>query len=368
MRDIFLSYARVDIERVRPLVHHLEEAGWSVWWDQKIPAGSQWDQVIERALAQTRAVIVVWTKDSVDSRWVRTEAREGLERDILIPIRLDPVQLPLEFRSTHTVDFTSWGPGQDVDGHVGPVLSSLHELLGGPAPVGAAAPVGPDPTTGHSISGVVANALHPSEKREDAGLPGVVLDLHAIPDGKLIATTATDSSGAYRFEGIQAGTYAVRAVSPAGAVVMRRLRENGWIENVAFVGVSASVPRVGTVDPERLPAWDHDSDEAEWLGPADFSCLAHACTVRGLVTLDGDAFPGANVELRRRSAVQPSLHIGKVTTDSSGQFAFVGILEGLYQLTAQGPEELESRSVKTCLVRRDIPDAEVTVTLTRSGA
>jgi hypothetical protein len=43
MAEIFLSYAKSDADRVRPLVGALEALGWSVWWDTRLGAGEQWD-------------------------------------------------------------------------------------------------------------------------------------------------------------------------------------------------------------------------------------------------------------------------------------------------------------------------------------
>ncbi len=39
MTGIFVSYAREDQERVKPIVNELEKHGWSVFWDRKIPPG-----------------------------------------------------------------------------------------------------------------------------------------------------------------------------------------------------------------------------------------------------------------------------------------------------------------------------------------
>ena len=38
-------------------------------------------------LKATAAVLVVWTPVSVESRWVRGEAREGADRGVLVPVR-----------------------------------------------------------------------------------------------------------------------------------------------------------------------------------------------------------------------------------------------------------------------------------------
>ncbi|TAN83988.1 MAG: toll/interleukin-1 receptor domain-containing protein [Gallionella sp.] len=68
--DIFISYAREDEARVEPLVHVLENQGWSVFWDRRIPAGQSWRSYIGRALAEAKCVIVAWSNESVHSNWV----------------------------------------------------------------------------------------------------------------------------------------------------------------------------------------------------------------------------------------------------------------------------------------------------------
>ena len=42
MSDIFVTYAREDEDRVRELVSVLEQQGWSVFWDRRIPTGETW--------------------------------------------------------------------------------------------------------------------------------------------------------------------------------------------------------------------------------------------------------------------------------------------------------------------------------------
>src|SRR5689334_4710267 len=44
--DIFVSYARLDRERVACIVEALEAAGWRVFWDLDIPPGWTWDDYI----------------------------------------------------------------------------------------------------------------------------------------------------------------------------------------------------------------------------------------------------------------------------------------------------------------------------------
>jgi adenylate cyclase len=108
MADVFISYARNDKARVAPLVAAIEAQGWSVWWDPGIDPGQEFDRQIAAELKAAAAVLVVWSRNSVESRWVRGEAREGADRGILVPIRFDGASLPIDVRALHTTDFDDW--------------------------------------------------------------------------------------------------------------------------------------------------------------------------------------------------------------------------------------------------------------------
>jgi hypothetical protein len=109
MPDIFISYAREDHEWVRVFKERLHEAGgWEIWWDLRLLPGQQFDDAIESALSRSRCVIVVWSQHSVGSRWVRSEAREGARRGILVPVRIASVTPPLEFSSFETANMNDW--------------------------------------------------------------------------------------------------------------------------------------------------------------------------------------------------------------------------------------------------------------------
>lgn len=101
---VFLSYAREDRERVEAIARHLEKRGLRVWWDRDIAPGVAWGEVVSRMLDESAAVVVCWSDTSVRSRWVVTEAEEGLRRGILVPVLLDDVSPPLTFRSVQSAD------------------------------------------------------------------------------------------------------------------------------------------------------------------------------------------------------------------------------------------------------------------------
>jgi adenylate cyclase len=137
--DIFVSYARADKARVAPLVAALEAQGWSVWWDPEITPGQEFDSQIAAALDAAKAVVVVWTPASVDSRWVRGEAREAAERGILAPVRFEAARLPIDFRALHTTDLDDWR--EDVCSRCFEDLArALKAHIGGASPTAPAAP------------------------------------------------------------------------------------------------------------------------------------------------------------------------------------------------------------------------------------
>ena len=108
MSDIFISYASADRDRAELIAKAFSQQGWSVWWDRQIPPGKSFDEVIEQALSSARCVIVLWSKDSVSSRWVKTEAAEAAAKGILVPALVDKVRIPLEFKRIEAADLTDW--------------------------------------------------------------------------------------------------------------------------------------------------------------------------------------------------------------------------------------------------------------------
>lgn len=128
MADVFVSYARIDKPRVAPLVAAIEAEGWSVWWDPEITPGQEFDQQIAVELKIAAAVLVVWTPNSVGSRWVRGEAREGADRNILVPVRFEGAELPIDVRALHTTDLDS-ASAEERDRHVREMLRALRMII-----------------------------------------------------------------------------------------------------------------------------------------------------------------------------------------------------------------------------------------------
>lgn len=109
MGHVFLSYAREDFNRARTVADALGKAGLSVWWDKHISGGSEYSREIEQALKSAAAVVVLWSRASVDSSWVRDEAAKGRDSGRLIPATLDGTEPPLGFGQFHTIDLSRRG-------------------------------------------------------------------------------------------------------------------------------------------------------------------------------------------------------------------------------------------------------------------
>ena len=129
MSDIFISYSRDDRAWVRTIANALMDLGWSVWWDPEIPLGQRFAEVIHRELLAARAVVVVWSEASIGSHWVREEAEEGLERQLLVPLILDPVKPPLGLRSMQMADLSQWREDRQSAGFQS-LVDHLTEVLG----------------------------------------------------------------------------------------------------------------------------------------------------------------------------------------------------------------------------------------------
>lgn len=81
MSHVFISYARENLAYAHRLKDDLLKRGFDVWIDDQIDYGDRWFRVIEQAIRDAAAFIVIMTPDADNSEWVEKEIliarREG---------------------------------------------------------------------------------------------------------------------------------------------------------------------------------------------------------------------------------------------------------------------------------------------------
>jgi hypothetical protein len=109
MADLFVSYAREDREGATAIVEALTEAGWSVFYDEHLPAGSHWILELEREIRAARCLVILLSVAAKDSRWIHEERVFAEENGLTVfPVRLDSSPLPLGFATRQTVSLPDW--------------------------------------------------------------------------------------------------------------------------------------------------------------------------------------------------------------------------------------------------------------------
>lgn len=138
MNAVFISYAHEDESTARRLAESLARQGHSVFWARHIAPGTTWEDTIERELHGARCVLVLWSKQSVRSQWVKTEAGEAADRGVLVPVLIEEAELPLQFKHIQTANLVGW---DEDEGHPEwqSVLEAVRKLTAGSA-VGTVAP------------------------------------------------------------------------------------------------------------------------------------------------------------------------------------------------------------------------------------
>lgn len=118
LADVFISYSRLDHDRVQPIADRLTSLGYTIWWDKHLRAGQVFVEEIERQLDDAKAVLTAWSVNACNSTWVYAESSRGLDDDKFLQLRLDGARLPLPFEALQVADMSSgvseWGKLEDA--------------------------------------------------------------------------------------------------------------------------------------------------------------------------------------------------------------------------------------------------------------
>jgi hypothetical protein len=113
LADVFITYSRLDRDRVQPIADRLNSLGYSVWWDKPPRLGQAFVDEIERELDNAHAVLAVWSANARNSTWVYAQASHALDANKFLQLRIDDAALPAPFEALQVADMSSgkseWG-------------------------------------------------------------------------------------------------------------------------------------------------------------------------------------------------------------------------------------------------------------------
>lgn len=135
MADVFVSYARGDQRLAQRVASHLTKAGFSVWWDTELLPHNRFATEIEDQIRTAHAVLVIWSRASTTSPWVRAEAELGRAQGKLIQVLVDECTIPLPFNQYQSADLRHWH-GDEGNRQWSKVLASVAHFANhtGPSP------------------------------------------------------------------------------------------------------------------------------------------------------------------------------------------------------------------------------------------
>jgi TolB-like protein/tetratricopeptide (TPR) repeat protein len=205
LASLFISYCHDDLATAKRFAESLQREGFTVWWDASLRSGEAFDVAIENALRGASAVIVLWSKNSVQSRWVRAEATLADRLRTLVPVMIEPCERPIIFELTHTSDLSHW-TGDPTDHAWIRYLAGLRRFIGEGAAALASVPTPASSGSTHSgIEPVPSIAVLPfsnmsGDKEQEYFSDGlaeeIINALTQIPGLKVIARTS-----AFAFKG-----------------------------------------------------------------------------------------------------------------------------------------------------------------------
>lgn len=118
----FISYSRNDYDAARRFSEKIS-AVVPVWMDKEIAAGDNFGEEIPFRILSADVVIVLWSRSSISSTWVRAEASQAIRQGKLISYNIDDTLPPEPMNTIHCQSAPN-GVLHDVD------LARLVERIG----------------------------------------------------------------------------------------------------------------------------------------------------------------------------------------------------------------------------------------------
>ena len=142
--EVFISYARVDKDKIIYIIKWLKEKGVSMWIDEGgIDGALSFPEIIAKAIEKCKIMIFFASKRSVESNWVKREIFYATEyKKPVLPIWLEPLEMPRDLKIVlSSIRYLEFFKG-DTETNLLAILKSL-QLHGVQTNAGSSSPCQP---------------------------------------------------------------------------------------------------------------------------------------------------------------------------------------------------------------------------------
>jgi len=266
--DVFVSYSSRDRIKAQAICRYLEAGGLQVFLDKRTPAGELWLERIATELHSARAVLVLWSRQALRSKWVLQEAEVALDRGVLFQAQLAPLVIPPRFAPTMAAHLEAWS-GDDAHVELAGLRKAIKERLG----VISDGAIDPEPSA--EIDGQLASVE-------------VAEAVLALCSGR--AWSGIGGSKELWQAEVQRGYDTLeRALAPASQEDIHNLLDAFDLSRVLLLRALTTAdrrtgaPRVALEEPFRC--WQKDA--AEWILECDDAFVNRALFISDLLTQPG---------------------------------------------------------------------------------
>jgi hypothetical protein len=130
---IFISFKTEERDFAVRLKTVLTESGFRVWWQEEIQCGQEWHGEIDKAIEEAAAIIVLWSKRSMSSSWVKHEASQAISKRMYAPVRIEMLEIESPFNRIQATDMFNWAGDTSHPGYQN-LMVRLKELVPEPVP------------------------------------------------------------------------------------------------------------------------------------------------------------------------------------------------------------------------------------------
>lgn len=126
---IFIAYHSSERSYATHLRKQLESLGFSVWWDQNVRSGEEWNEEISRKLREASCVVVLWSQRAYASDWIKHEASTAKALEKYAPCKIENVDVVGPLGRFQVRSLVGWDESSGTAEFPG-LIESIEGLLG----------------------------------------------------------------------------------------------------------------------------------------------------------------------------------------------------------------------------------------------